>query len=71
MLTTACRLAAVDPADVERALGSLPTAAPSDDEDVTRWPVDRLLDYIVTAHHACVRTAQPSSSVPQMPRESR
>jgi len=55
----ACRQAAVDPAAVERALGALPATAPSEAEDVTRWPVGRLIDYIVTTHHTYVRTALP------------
>lgn len=55
----ACRQAAVEPADVAHALSELPAAARSDAEDVTGWPVDRLIDHILTTHHAYVRTALP------------
>src|SRR5262245_4757969 len=55
----ACRQAAVDPATVERALSALPATAPSEADDVTQWPVGRLIDYIVTTHHTYVRTALP------------
>ncbi|MBI3402994.1 MAG: iron-sulfur cluster repair di-iron protein [Acidobacteria bacterium] len=58
-LPDACREASADPAEVVRALDALPPRATSDD-DVTRWPVDRLIDHILTRHHAYVRSALPS-----------
>ncbi len=53
----ACRTAAVDPGAVERELHALPPARPDDDSDVTRWPPDRLIDHIVSTHHAYTRSA--------------
>jgi regulator of cell morphogenesis and NO signaling len=57
-LVEACRTASADPTDVVRALTGLPPYR-VDDDDVTRWPVDRLIDHIVTVHHAYVRSALP------------
>src|SRR5947208_2338521 len=58
-LTEACRAASADEAAVVRALEALPT--PTEDiEDVTRWPLDRLIDHILTAHHAYMRSALPA-----------
>jgi regulator of cell morphogenesis and NO signaling len=57
-LADACRAAAADPAAVERALRALPPADTSED-DVTQWPVERLIDHIVTTHHAYIRSALP------------
>ena len=58
-LDEACRTAAADPADVVRALDALP---PLTDAviDVTEWPLDRLVDYIVSTHHAYVRSTMPT-----------
>jgi regulator of cell morphogenesis and NO signaling len=53
----ACHTAAADPRAVERALHALPPAEGHDPRDVTRWPVDRLIDHIVTIHHGYVRSA--------------
>ena len=58
-VTDACRTAAVDPATVEQALQALPPAGAAGDDDVTRWPVARLIDHIVSTHHAYVRSAIP------------
>jgi len=58
-LADACRAAAVDPATVERALQALPPAGGGDEDDVTRWPVERLIDHIVTTHHTYIRSALP------------
>lgn len=58
-LADACRTAAVDPADVLRALDALPPPA-SEDDDVTRWPLARLIDHILVTHHAYVRSATPT-----------
>jgi regulator of cell morphogenesis and NO signaling len=55
----ACRTAAVDPELVARALAALPAARP-DDDDVTSWTVDRLVDRILATHHAYVRSATPT-----------
>ena len=57
-LADACRAATVDPSDVIRALDSLPPAS-GVDEDAARWPVDRLIDHIVTVHHGYVRRSMP------------
>jgi regulator of cell morphogenesis and NO signaling len=55
----ACRAAAADPATVVRALDALPPASETA-ADVTRWPIPRLLDFIVSTHHAYVRSAMPA-----------
>lgn len=55
----ACRTAAADPAEVERALNSLP-AIHADEDDASGWTVTRLIDHIVTTHHAYVRSALPA-----------
>jgi len=57
-LGAACKAAAVDPSEVVRALDALPRTF-GDEADVTQWPVDRLLDHIVSVHHAYVRTSTP------------
>jgi regulator of cell morphogenesis and NO signaling len=57
-LTDACRTAGAEPAAVGRALDALPPPAAGD--DVTRWPVDRLIDHILLTHHAYVRSARPT-----------
>jgi regulator of cell morphogenesis and NO signaling len=59
-IAEACESAAVDPQIVERALGALPPIAEHDDNDVTRWLPDRLIEHILTKHHAYVRAALPS-----------
>jgi len=58
-LTDACRSAAVDEAAVIRELGALPPPL-DQDVDVTRWPLTRLIDHIVSTHHAYVRSALPT-----------
>jgi regulator of cell morphogenesis and NO signaling len=58
-LSDACRSARVDPADVSRALAALSESA-VDGDDVTLWPIDRLIDHIVATHHAYVREALPA-----------
>src|SRR6266496_6383566 len=50
-LDDACRTAAADPAEVVRALDALPAVADID-TDVTQWPLERLIDHIVSTHHA-------------------
>lgn len=57
-LAEACRTASVDLDVVIRALDTLPPAA-SDAAEVAAWPVKRLIDHIVTTHHAYVRAAMP------------
>src|SRR5690242_9037795 len=59
-LADACRRADADPGDVIRALDALQSAPATGDDDVTRWPVDRLIDHIVSTHHAYVRSAIPA-----------
>jgi regulator of cell morphogenesis and NO signaling len=58
LLSDACRAAAADPAEVVRAIEALPDAAPGED-DVGHWPIPRLIDHIVSVHHAYVRSALP------------
>jgi regulator of cell morphogenesis and NO signaling len=58
-LDEACRAAAADPALVAHALTALPPALDTDD-DVARWPIPRLIDVILSAHHAYVRSAMPA-----------
>lgn len=54
----ACQSAQADPAAVEQALDALPPVETATaDDDVTRWPVDRLIDHVETTHHAYVRSA--------------
>jgi len=54
----ACRSAAADPAEVASALDAL---GPLDDRDTdpSDWPLARLIDHIVSRHHAYVRAAMP------------
>ncbi len=58
-LGDACRTAAVDPHAVVHALDALPMESGSED-DVTRWPLDRLIGHIVTTHHGYLRDALPT-----------
>jgi regulator of cell morphogenesis and NO signaling len=57
-LGEACRRAAADPQAVVRELDALP-AEEVPDEDASLWPLDRLIDHIVSVHHAYVRGALP------------
>ena len=57
-LAEACRIAAADPDGVVRALDALPL--PSGDDDMARWPPERLIGYILSTHHAYVRSALPA-----------
>jgi regulator of cell morphogenesis and NO signaling len=57
-LADACRTATVDPDAVMRALDALPPPIGGED-DVTQWPVERLIDHIVSTHHRYVRSALP------------
>jgi regulator of cell morphogenesis and NO signaling len=54
----ACRAAAADPATVERALDSL-LPVHTNEDDASGWPIPRLIDHIVTTHHAYIRSALP------------
>jgi regulator of cell morphogenesis and NO signaling len=56
----ACRTAGADPAAVERALLALPPSDEDEAGDMSRWPLDRLIDHIVETHHAYVRSALPT-----------
>ena len=60
-LTDACQKASADPSAVIQALRAVPAGA-VDDDDVTRWSVDRLVDHIVATHHDYVREAVPAIS---------
>jgi regulator of cell morphogenesis and NO signaling len=55
----ACRIAAVDPGVVLKALNAISRRHPEGD-DVATWPLDRLIDHIEDSHHAYVRRALPS-----------
>lgn len=54
----ACRRAAADPGVVLTALNAIPR--PHAEDDMTEWPLERLIDHIETTHHAYVRRALPS-----------
>jgi len=54
----ACRTAKADPSDVVRALEALPAVTDAE-SDVTQWPLGRLIDHIVSTHHAYVRSSMP------------
>lgn len=58
-LDDACRAAAVDPAEVLSALEALPPVG-GEETDVTHWRPDRLIDHIVSTHHAYVRSSMPA-----------
>src|SRR5262245_53781681 len=58
LLAEACCTADVNPGDVVRALEALPGPGSSDD-DVRRWPIPRLIEHVVSVHHASVRSALP------------
>jgi regulator of cell morphogenesis and NO signaling len=57
-LIAACRTAAADPDAVVDALIALPPTIEAE-EDITRWPVPALIDFIVSTHHAYVRSSMP------------
>jgi regulator of cell morphogenesis and NO signaling len=57
-IAEACRSAAIDPSTVEAALGAL-KADSSSSFDLSDWPLGRLVDHIVSTHHAYVRSALP------------
>jgi regulator of cell morphogenesis and NO signaling len=57
-LDEACREVDANPAAVAQALRAIP-AAGDDGDDVTRWPLDRLVDHIVERHHTYVRSRVP------------
>lgn len=57
-LADACRTAAADPDAVVHALDALSPRVETE-EDVTRWPLARLIDFIVSTHHAYVRSSMP------------
>ena len=59
-LADACRVAAVDPAKVGRALEAIPPTGHETDNHVSRWLPARLIDHIVDTHHAYVRSALPT-----------
>jgi regulator of cell morphogenesis and NO signaling len=59
LLLDACRAADADPGAVIGALAALPPIN-GDADDVTTRPLDQLVDYIVTTHHAYVRSKLPA-----------
>ena len=59
-IAEACRTAAADPAAVHRALAALPPIDEPRTDDVTQWPLPRLIDHILSTHHAYVRSALPA-----------
>ncbi len=61
-LEDACRSVNVDPADVARAVAAMPQRDDVE-TDVTKWPLDRLIDHIIDTHHAYVRSSLPRISV--------
>ena len=58
-LSDACRTAVADPDAVAHALDALPPMVETGD-DATRWPLPRLIDFIVSTHHAYVRSSMPT-----------
>jgi regulator of cell morphogenesis and NO signaling len=58
-LAEACRTAGIDSEHVRRAVDGLAPVAADQDDDVTLWPLDRLMDHILESHHAYVRAALP------------
>lgn len=60
LLGDACRTAATDPDAVTRALEALPPSTVDLVHDAAQWPLDQLIDYIVSTHHAYVRSALPT-----------
>lgn len=58
-LGEACRMSGADPDALGRALDALPPRG-GDQDDVTEWPPERLIGYIVSTHHAYVRSALPA-----------
>jgi len=58
-IAEACESAAIDRGMLERALRALPPATEHGDGDMTQWSPERLIDHIVTTHHAYVRSASP------------
>jgi regulator of cell morphogenesis and NO signaling len=57
----ACRAADTDPEIVRRALEALPPPLTDDDStDMTHWAAERLIDHIVSTHHAYIREALPT-----------
>jgi regulator of cell morphogenesis and NO signaling len=54
----ACRAAAVEPGQVEAALAALPRDS-GHEFDLRDWPVERLIDHIVSTHHSYVRSSVP------------
>lgn len=55
----ACRSAAADPSAVLKALNAI-SRKPAERNEVSSWPLDRLIDHIETTHHGYVRRALPS-----------
>ena len=55
----ACRSAAADPSAVLKALNAI-SRSRAEGNDVTDWPLDRLVEHIETTHHAYLRRALPS-----------
>jgi regulator of cell morphogenesis and NO signaling len=55
----ACRSAGADPDAVRKVLHAT-SRPPAERDEVTSWPLDRLIDHIETTHHAYVRRALPS-----------
>lgn len=58
-LADASRTAAADPDAVVQALDALPPAVETDD-DAARWPLPRLIDFILSTHHPYVRSSMPT-----------
>jgi regulator of cell morphogenesis and NO signaling len=56
-VAAACQTAGIDAAAVEQALEQLHAVDASD--EVSQWPITRLIDHIVTTHHDYVRGAVP------------
>jgi regulator of cell morphogenesis and NO signaling len=58
-LADACRAAGADVDLVLRTLNAVRAETPDGNADLGQWPVERLIDYIVSNHHAYVRKTMP------------
>jgi regulator of cell morphogenesis and NO signaling len=58
-LDEACQGTPATPADIVRELEAL-TPTDHTETDVVSWPLDRLIDHIVSTHHGYVRSAMPT-----------
>lgn len=58
-LDDACRTAGADLATVRRALERMAAQTTEGEADIRQWPVERVIDHIVSTHHVYTRVAMP------------